>query len=216
PEYMNAWCKASCGKCLPAFDFKSECSDHHPNCTVWSNNGECTKNPYWMSENCRKSCNKCSLTRTQSCGRGGSLRQRKKPAQPAVRPAKCSSPGCYDENICCQFWSTQGYCTKNPFWMGCNCKVSCGKCIPQDYFHGSCDDYHKDCTPWAQRGECKRNPWMLQNCKLSCKTCLNKVELRKMCTGGRSRVRRDDNGNMIESSLFEMRDGMGMPGSEFV
>ena len=214
PGYMNAWCKASCGRCRPSYDLKVECSDRHPNCAKWSRSGECTKNPYWMSENCRRSCNKCSATRAQTCGGGAQQQQRQKPAPAPVRPSKCESPGCFNENICCQFWGIQGQCARNATWMSCNCRVSCGYCIPQDYFYGTCDDYHRDCPAWSQRGECQKNPWMLENCKLSCQTCLSSFELREMCAGGRGRFGRDVSMNQIEPSLLDMKDGMGMPGSE--
>lgn len=36
---------------------------------------------------------------------------------------------------------------------------------------GSCDDESPLCPGWAQRGECKINPWMLDHCQKSCGTC---------------------------------------------
>lgn len=58
--------------------------------------------------------------------------------RPLLQPqSKCNSPGCFNENICCQFWGISGQCQRNAGWMSCNCRVSCGFCIPQDYFYGS-------------------------------------------------------------------------------
>jgi len=36
----------------------------------------------------------------------------------------------------------------------------------------TCTDNHRNCSYWAGRGECKKNPrWMLVNCKKSCRVC---------------------------------------------
>ncbi|KAK6009807.1 shTK domain protein [Ostertagia ostertagi] len=67
--------------------------------------------------------------------------------------------------------------------MACNCQVSCGHCIPLDYGYGSCLDYHRDCSGWARRGECEKNPWMSENCRASCRTCYSQWDLRTMCRG---------------------------------
>uniref|UniRef100_A0AC34Q7A1 ShKT domain-containing protein n=1 Tax=Panagrolaimus sp. JU765 TaxID=591449 RepID=A0AC34Q7A1_9BILA len=217
PGYMNAWCKASCGQCRPNYDLRRECADRHPNCVRWSRAGECTRNPYWMTENCRQSCNKCGRSRAQVCG--GGAQQQQQPQRPGpARPAKCDSPGCFNENICCQFWGIQGQCNRNATWMACNCKVSCGYCIPQDYYYGTCDDYHNDCPQWAQRGECQKNPWMLENCKFSCQTCLTNFELRQMCGGGRGgRFGRDVAADKnLDFSFFSMKDGFGMPAPDLM
>ncbi|KAJ8021462.1 Zinc metalloproteinase nas-15 [Holothuria leucospilota] len=35
-----------------------------------------------------------------------------------------------------------------------------------------CEETHPNCSFWAQRGECSRNPaWMLPNCPVSCRQC---------------------------------------------
>jgi prolyl 4-hydroxylase len=38
-----------------------ECKDRHQQCVGWANNGECIKNPGWMTVNCPASCNNCHL-----------------------------------------------------------------------------------------------------------------------------------------------------------
>jgi hypothetical protein len=38
---------------------QSECNDGHELCGFWAGSGECQKNPKYMLENCRKSCNTC-------------------------------------------------------------------------------------------------------------------------------------------------------------
>lgn len=57
--------------------------------------------------------------------------------RPRPQRPHCNSPGCYNENVCCPLWGLQGQCSRNVTWMACNCKVSCGLCIPIDYDYGS-------------------------------------------------------------------------------
>src|SRR4051812_32765523 len=47
----------------------------------------------------------------------------------------------------------------------------------------ACDDYHSDCPAWSNLGHCGTNPWMLENCRFSCQSCLSHFELRNMCRG---------------------------------
>eukprot|EP00198_Chlamydomonas_reinhardtii_P007590 XP_001696927.1 predicted protein [Chlamydomonas reinhardtii] len=37
-----------------------DCQDFHPKCEEWKESGECTKNENYMTENCRKTCDKCN------------------------------------------------------------------------------------------------------------------------------------------------------------
>ncbi|GMS92989.1 hypothetical protein PENTCL1PPCAC_15164, partial [Pristionchus entomophagus] len=179
-NYMRDWCKASCQSCVPrAYALTDDCRDRHPNCATWSRTGECNKNGLWMTENCRQSCNKCGTSRAQACGGGGGgggqTTTTTKPAQ------KCTSEGCFNENQCCPSWSQMGECSRNTEWMSCNCRVSCGYCVPRDYRYGGCNDYHPSCANWARTGECQKNPWMMENCRTSCRSCKNAQQLRGQC-----------------------------------
>ncbi|KAL3098847.1 hypothetical protein niasHT_024601 [Heterodera trifolii] len=191
PTYMHMWCKASCAQCQPNYNLAAECQDRHKNCGQWSRQGECNKNQFFMTENCRKSCSKCGVSRAQVCGGGaGSKANHNRVTQAPPKQAKCTSPMCFNENLCCQLWGLMGECRKNAAWMTCNCRVSCGACIPQNYAFGACADYHPQCRLWAGRGECQKNGWMLENCKASCDTCVSFWELRQMCRGSQSGGRR--------------------------
>nr|ANB41563.1 tyrosinase-like protein [Heterodera schachtii] len=189
--YMSSWCKASCRQCDFDYDIDKECGNRHPNCWQWANEGQCQRNLFWMNENCRQACGKCQVTRGQVCNGGAQSQQNQfriteKP--PAHQAPQCASQGCFNENICCQLWGLAGECRRNPTWMNCFCKVSCGKCIPQDYVFGSCTDYHQRCWEWAEEGECRNNAWMSENCKQSCGTCVSQYELKQMCRrGGRGK-----------------------------
>ena len=39
-----------------------KCNDDNERCKYWASRGECTKNPDYMNEACKKSCNKCGAT----------------------------------------------------------------------------------------------------------------------------------------------------------
>ncbi|GMT28773.1 hypothetical protein PFISCL1PPCAC_20070, partial [Pristionchus fissidentatus] len=188
--YMRDWCKAACRSCVPkTYSMTDDCRDRHLNCASWVQSGECSANGAWMTENCRKSCNKCGRSRAQSCGGGGGEEEDDSATTTTtVRPQQqCSnSAGCFNENQCCAIWGMMGECTRNPSWMACNCRVSCGHCYPQDYYYGGCDDYHPQCSNWARRGECQRNPWMLENCRTSCRSCKSQQQLRGQCSTGQS------------------------------
>uniref|UniRef100_A0A8R1TKT0 ShKT domain-containing protein n=1 Tax=Onchocerca volvulus TaxID=6282 RepID=A0A8R1TKT0_ONCVO len=180
--YMLEWCKVSCRVCQPNFNPNIECSDHHQNCERWARNGECTRNVRWMRENCRLSCRHCSRTRAEICsGERHSVITTRRPQPEKTTSLHCNSPGCYNENVCCPLWGLQGLCTRNATWVACNCKVSCGLCIPDDYDYGTCNDYHRNCRTWAEHGECDTNAWMLENCRRSCDSCLDQWQLRQRC-----------------------------------
>uniref|UniRef100_A0A915Q5D0 receptor protein-tyrosine kinase n=1 Tax=Setaria digitata TaxID=48799 RepID=A0A915Q5D0_9BILA len=180
--YMHEWCKVSCRVCQPSFNPNIECSNHHQNCERWARSGECFRNAKWMRENCRQSCHHCNRTRAEICGgdRRASFTTTRRP-RPQKITLHCNSPGCYNENVCCPLWGLQGQCSRNVTWMACNCKVSCGLCIPADYDYGTCNDYHRNCPTWAAHGECDTNAWMLENCRRSCRSCLDQWQLRHRC-----------------------------------
>ncbi|KAI3413411.1 hypothetical protein GPALN_010905 [Globodera pallida] len=208
--YMHAWCKASCQQCQPDYDLYQECNNRHPNCQTWTSQGQCQRNKFWMAENCRQSCGKCRVSRQQVCSGGQDSQQNRDRITLAPPASKCASRSCFNENICCQLWGLAGECRRNPTWMNCFCRVSCGRCVPQDYDFGGCADYSQRCRYWANSGECGRNAWMLENCRWSCGTCVGFWELRQLCRmGGNGRGKRAADGmpaidfaNMDMSSLI--------------
>uniref|UniRef100_A0A914C9X5 ShKT domain-containing protein n=1 Tax=Acrobeloides nanus TaxID=290746 RepID=A0A914C9X5_9BILA len=216
---MSQWCKVACGLCKPNYAM-TECNDRHTKCGAWARSGECTRNPDWMAENCRSSCYKCGVTRAAKCGDIGGrnptpIARRRPAAQPAL--VQCNPVGCFNENICCPFWGQQGQCAANAAWMSCNCRVTCGICRPQ-YAYGTCADYHLSCRQWAVIGECQKNPWMLENCRTSCRTCLNANQLRQRCQGGgrgRRRGRSADARSAFDINFNDIEISQGMPSINF-
>ncbi|XP_050405448.2 macrophage mannose receptor 1 [Patella vulgata] len=69
----------------------------------------------------------------------------------------------------CTQWTDDGECSKNPLWMGKNCRSACGLC------YRKCENKNKigrQCENWAHRGECTINPlYMLKQCMQSCSMC---------------------------------------------
>lgn len=43
----------------------SDCQDNHELCSFWASGGECTINPRYMLQNCKKSCNNCIDTQLE-------------------------------------------------------------------------------------------------------------------------------------------------------
>ncbi|KAI6228966.1 hypothetical protein M3Y99_01168300 [Aphelenchoides fujianensis] len=221
PGYMRPWCKASCGACNPrSYSLSVECNDRHVKCAQWARTGECNKNFQWMSENCRKACGKCGQTRAQSCPGGKAAPAKPQtPSTPTITPgsgatASCTSPGCFNENMCCQYWGRRGECNKNPIWMTCNCRVSCGMCRPA-YQYGGCRDHHEKCAGWAATGECDKNTWMLENCRFSCQTCYTGRELSQICRLYKGRRPRSTSFGLMSGGSFLAAVGLDeMVGSE--
>ncbi|PAV75548.1 hypothetical protein WR25_22366 [Diploscapter pachys] len=175
PNYMNLYCKASCKKCESSYELKDDCTDRSLKCGFWAGEGYCEKYEEWMAENCRNSCKRCEKSRKQVCI--------EKEQAATAKPPKCdTSGGCFNENVCCSYWAINGECTKSAGYMSCQCPVSCSVCYPEDYNFGLCVDYHKHCKSWAELGECKRNPWMLENCRDSCKSCYSTAHLAEICS----------------------------------
>ena len=79
------------------------CNDKSRHCNYWARNGECQKNPSYMNENCRKSCNLCN-------GGGG------------------GGHNCNDKSPHCNYWASTGECSRNSAYMRPNCAKSCNFC----------------------------------------------------------------------------------------
>ena len=80
---------------------RPSCTDSNQYCSSWARIGECQKNPSYMNESCRKSCNQCN-------GGGGY--------------------NCNDKSQHCDYWARTGECSRNPAYMKPNCTKSCNFC----------------------------------------------------------------------------------------
>ncbi|KHJ83005.1 shTK domain protein, partial [Oesophagostomum dentatum] len=81
------YCQAACNFCSnSAFGSiwnTQTCSDGNSSCRTWAARGECNNNRVYMWENCRQSCQACSIgmlsTRLTSCGFSRQVRSRRQP-----------------------------------------------------------------------------------------------------------------------------------------
>ncbi|GAB1600374.1 zinc metalloproteinase nas-13-like [Argonauta hians] len=144
PKNTMRKCSDAGGGVIKPDKNKNTCKDSHKLCKLWSNLGECSKNPTWMLVNCKLSCKKC------------------KP-----------NGDCKDNHKMCSYWAKVGECKKNPNYMRNNCKLSCKNCAGQSQKNEvDCIDKNKHCKMWSRVGECKKNPsYMLKNCQQSCNSC---------------------------------------------
>ncbi|KAL7633442.1 UNVERIFIED_CONTAM: hypothetical protein RMT77_016313 [Armadillidium vulgare] len=117
------------------------CIDSNEFCSYWSSNGECDKNPAWMHNNCKKSCNKCneeckndnlncdSWAKEGHCIKAaGYMIKHCRLACKTCQGSGIANGNCSDENEHCASWSSSGECRSNPSYMHKYCKKSCKKC----------------------------------------------------------------------------------------
>ncbi|XP_039255044.2 uncharacterized protein LOC120331930 [Styela clava] len=205
PEIMLIICKKSCKVCTtkppgttkPSTTTKQTttgtnkpCIDENDSCARWASMGECEKNPDYMKDKCRKSCNSCSAPSTTS-------------PVTTVAPSTTSSATttnpvpCTDMEESCSTWAADGECRKNPDIMLVLCKKSCKACTTKPPASSTtspvttvapsttssatttnpvpCTDMEESCSTWAADGECQKSPdIMLALCKKSCKACTTK------------------------------------------
>jgi hypothetical protein len=45
--------------CCKSCSASPNCKDGNSSCASWASRGECTRNPAYMHQNCKRSCNKC-------------------------------------------------------------------------------------------------------------------------------------------------------------
>jgi len=80
------------------------CADYNQYCASWASTGECSKNPAYMNQYCRKSCRLCG---SGGGGGGGS---------------------CTNASPHCNYWSQHGYCRSNYAYMSQSCRKACRLC----------------------------------------------------------------------------------------
>jgi len=138
--------------------------DSHERCRTWKDEGECYRSPDYMKRVCPVSC---------------------------IGMKSPSRDKCEDIHENCPVWFHDAECETNVS-VKKYCRLSCDSCnkksndaskrmnVTRDSLSASntsqeaesCTDHHENCSGWANRGECEKNPkYMLANCKKSCGTC---------------------------------------------
>jgi ShK domain-like len=114
------------------------CNDAHESCLTWSQEGECQRNPRYMTLNCRKSCNTCVD------GHGGITQIAPEPAlrehvmkrllQTAKYVRDLSSRNiqtlktCHNIDPMCTYWAVKGRCESHVSDMKKTCPATCHMC----------------------------------------------------------------------------------------
>lgn len=128
----------------------SDCIDENENCGFWASTGECDKNPRWMLEHCKVSCDSCDYesyerARERALGEVGTAEQ-----------------DCDENDSFCRAAKIASSVPKGSNERG----------APRVVDKLTCSDRHKQCRGWQRSGECEVNPgWMIVNCPQSCNAC---------------------------------------------
>ncbi|XP_074652825.1 uncharacterized protein LOC141907149 [Tubulanus polymorphus] len=124
-SYMTTNCRASCNLCVKSAlspvnpdKITGRCKDKNNYCSSWARRGECSRNPTYMSKNCRASCRLCT--------RVNQGRQ----AAPATTHHLNTANRCYDIHRQCSQYVSMRYCYDYRYsaFMRLNCRKSCGFC----------------------------------------------------------------------------------------
>ncbi|CAO4369486.1 unnamed protein product [Caenorhabditis nigoni] len=80
---------------------------------------------------------------------------------------------CYNRMPCCDAWSKNGGCQREPEFMSQYCQASCNACTPSYNTTDSCADRHVNCVAWKADKMCsgKSADFMSENCRHSCGKC---------------------------------------------
>ncbi|XP_059138879.1 zinc metalloproteinase nas-15-like isoform X2 [Physella acuta] len=149
-------------------------------CYIWANQGECERNPLYMSTYCTKACGKCG-PEAQAQGKNSIMWPWQWfPSFANIIPKKWRALGSICKDVYrpekCSVWRQRGDCVTNAGWMTKHCKATCGACgdvtkKPEVACNDTFAEAHK-CVGWAREGECVVNSaWMFKNCKKSCAMC---------------------------------------------
>jgi len=112
-------------------------------CNYWQSWFECESNPFWMNNQCFKSCSGCEVA------------------------DDCDNQA---DTWLCDYWAMIGECETNPSWMQYNCAMSCRTCWARDDCQNMASD--DSCHAWALVGECAYNAeYMRLNCAEACNHC---------------------------------------------
>ncbi|KAJ7360407.1 prolyl 4-hydroxylase [Desmophyllum pertusum] len=175
--------------------FASSCYDDDYRCVKWAKIGECAKNPGYMLEKCRQSCEVCMDERTFDFDNWDLDKDGILTGYEFIKAAEMHFFLYLDEfdvhemflvlnvtqfgsgHVCddndeawCSQLAQEGACDMYPVWMLLTCRKTCGNC--------GCEDSATNCSSLAKEEKCLHDDhvdWMLRNCRRSCKVCLGAI-----------------------------------------
>ncbi|KAM7450278.1 prolyl 4-hydroxylase [Porites harrisoni] len=174
--------------------FSDSCYDDDYRCVKWAKNGECQKNPGYMLENCRQSCEVCKDDTVLDFQNWDLDKDGVLTGYEFIKAAEMifflyideddvremftvlnitqfgPGPLCEDNEPSCSQLAKEGACQLYPTWMLFTCRKSCDNC--------GCDDLAANCSSLAKEHKClddRHVDWMLRNCRRSCKVCLGAI-----------------------------------------
>ncbi|XP_078365033.1 transmembrane prolyl 4-hydroxylase-like [Oculina patagonica] len=174
--------------------FASDCYDDDYRCMKWAKSGECKKNPGYMLEKCRQSCDVCKDERSYDFDNWDLDKDGVLTGYELIKASELfyymyldefdvhemftvlnitqfgSGGSCDDNDASCSQLAKEEACDMYPTWMLLTCRKSCGNC--------GCEDLATNCSSLAKEEKCLHEDhviWMLRNCRRSCKVCLGAI-----------------------------------------
>jgi ShK domain-like len=163
----------------PRITLAQECGadgvcDTHERCSVWKEEGECTRSRAYMDKHCPVSCRDAAKEEPRK------TTATTKPNSANNNKSSQLEHECKDVHTRCPVWAELGECADNSD-MRKYCAKSCNTCDEQakelapEQEDELCVDTHQECNFWASKGECTNNPaYMLENCPKSCNSCVTR------------------------------------------
>jgi hypothetical protein len=117
-----------------------DCEDRHDSCVQWARSGECKKNPRYMLDSCRLSCNSCldlhvgetqhvpddDLTMREAIF--NKLHETRQYIYQTVSSQFGMFHKCENQHPMCTYWAVQGDCARNAGFMEVSCPAACQTC----------------------------------------------------------------------------------------
>lgn len=105
----------------PGADAGIPCVDKASRCAEWAKQGECQRNPPFMSRECRASCGHCQATGDDAKPKDDERASASKPS--SSPPTRITAQN--EQELRCHAWALQGECEKNEQYMLSKCRNAC-------------------------------------------------------------------------------------------
>ena len=165
---------------------KSNCQNSNNSCNLWALKGECSKNPLFMSSNCKLACGFCKSGGCSNFsgmwGGGPSGRNYSYFTLQGCKITSASGGHTWLNNATIKgnrltlnpsvSWGTGGTLSKVVLNGAPYFQILWDNNTKWFKKRSNCTDKNNNCEKWANSGECKKNPsYMDLNCTQSCGLC---------------------------------------------